>query len=58
MRAFDECLHNVGLRYHEVVYYQPESRFWELQWLESAIFLGLAAALVGLSIYWVRRRLS
>jgi hypothetical protein len=57
LRAFNECLSNVGQRYHEVVSYQPESRFWELQWLESAIFLGLTAALVGLSVYWVRRRL-
>jgi hypothetical protein len=58
LRAFNQCLHNVGLRYHEVVSYQPESRFWELQWLESAIFIGLAVALVALSVYWVRRRLS
>jgi hypothetical protein len=58
LRAFQECIHNVGLRYHEVVSYQPESRFWELQWLESALFLGLTALLVGLSIYWVHRRLK
>ncbi|HEX3707176.1 MAG TPA: ABC transporter permease subunit [Mycobacteriales bacterium] len=57
IQAFQTCLSNVGARYHQVVSYQPASRFWELQWLESAIFLGLAAVLIGLSIYWVRRRL-
>ncbi len=54
---FASCLHNLGLRFHEAVTYQPESRFWELQWLESLVFLGLAAVLVGLTVYWVRRRL-
>jgi hypothetical protein len=40
-----------------VVSYQPASRFWELQWLEAAIFVGLAALLVASTVYWVRRRL-
>ena len=57
-QAFDTCIRNVGLHYHEVVAYQPESRFWALQWLESAIFLGLTVALLALAIYWVRRRLA
>ena len=37
--------------------YQPASRFWLFQGIESAIFLGLAAALLALTIWWVRRRL-
>lgn len=37
--------------------YQPADRFWLFQGIESAIFLGLAAALVALTIWWVRRRL-
>jgi hypothetical protein len=56
-RALQDCLTNVSARFHEVVSYQPASRFWELQWLESAIFLGVAALLVALTVYWVRRRL-
>lgn len=56
-QAMQECLNNLSARFHEVVSYQPASRFWELQWLESAIFLGAAALLVSLSVFWVRRRL-
>jgi hypothetical protein len=57
MQAIQSCLQNLSLRYHEVVSYQPASRFWAFQWLESAIFVGLAIALLGLAVYWVRRRL-
>ncbi|HWC36813.1 MAG TPA: ABC transporter permease subunit [Mycobacteriales bacterium] len=57
LAAVRSCVHNVGLSYHEVVSYQPASRFWAFQWLESAIFVGLAVALLGLAVYWVRRRL-
>ena len=37
--------------------YQPTDRFWLFQGIESAISLGLAAALLALTIWWVRRRL-
>jgi hypothetical protein len=57
MDAFRQCVSNMATRYHEVVSYQPASRFWELQWLEAAIFVGLAALLVASTVYWVRRRL-
>ena len=56
-QAMQDCLNNLSARFHEVVSYQPASRFWELQWLESAMFVGAAALLVVLSFYWVRRRL-
>jgi hypothetical protein len=42
----------------QVVIYQPDSRFWALQWYETAIYLALAAALAGFCIWWVRRHLS
>jgi hypothetical protein len=57
-RAFTQCLHNLGLSYHQVVAYQPESRFWSLQLLESAIFVGLAGILGAITVHWVRRRLT
>jgi hypothetical protein len=38
--------------------YQPASRFWDLQWRETGIFLALAALLAGFGVWWVRRRLT
>lgn len=40
------------------VEYQPGSRFWTFQGIEAAIFVALAALLVGLTVYWVTRRVS
>ena len=44
--------------YHQVVSYQPASRFWAFQWYETAIFLGLGLILAGLCFWWLRRRLA
>jgi hypothetical protein len=41
-----------------VQYYQPGDRFWTFQTIESGILLALAAILLGLSVYWVTRRVS
>jgi hypothetical protein len=35
--------------------YQPASRFWALQWYETAIFLALALVLAGFCVWWTRR---
>jgi hypothetical protein len=48
------CLAKHG--YHQLDRYQPASRFWTFQWIESAIFLGFAASLLVLTFYWVTRR--
>jgi hypothetical protein len=37
------------------VVYQPASRYWAFQTLETAIFLGLAFVLVGSCFWWLRR---
>jgi hypothetical protein len=42
--------------YQQVDVYQPISRFWAFQGIESAIFIGLAAAPLALTFYWVTRR--
>jgi ABC-2 family transporter protein len=39
-----------------VVSYQPASRYWELQWAETALYLALAAGLGGLCYWAIRRR--
>jgi hypothetical protein len=48
--AYVESLH---LR--QTVTYQPASRYWPLQWYETGIYLALALALAGFSLWWIRR---
>jgi ABC-type transport system involved in multi-copper enzyme maturation permease subunit len=54
MTQIGACLAQYDLR--ESVTYQPASHYWPLQWLETAIFLGLTAVLFGLCFWWIRRR--
>jgi hypothetical protein len=54
--AFQSCVSKVGATYHELVTYQPASRYWTLQWAEFAVYVGAAALLVAASVWWVRRR--
>jgi hypothetical protein len=53
--AMNHCLQSFDLR--SVLTYQPQSRYWPLQWSEAGIFLALAAALGAACVWWVRRRL-
>jgi hypothetical protein len=48
------CLHRLG--FVESVTFQPASRFWIFQGIESAIFVGLAVLLLLLTAWWVRSR--
>ena len=50
------CVKRIGLRVHET--YQPGSHYWSFQFIESAIFIGLAAVLLMFTVRWLRRRLS
>jgi hypothetical protein len=52
--ASDACLAQHG--YSSIVKYQPASRYWTFQWIESGIFVALAAILVALAVVAVRRR--
>jgi hypothetical protein len=45
-----------ALNLRQSVIYQPGSRFWPLQWIETGIYLLLAAALGCVCIWQVRRR--
>ena len=40
----------------QLVTYQPASRFWPLQWIETALYLVLAAAFGALCTWQIRRR--
>jgi hypothetical protein len=42
-------------RLHYVMQFQPPGHFWALQGAESAIFLGAAGILLGLTVVAVRR---
>ncbi len=44
------------LHLRDLITYQPASRFWPLQWHETAIFLGLAAILAGVCLWRIRRQ--
>jgi len=46
------------LGYRQQVVYQPASRFWTLQWAETALFLAVSALLAGFCFWWTRHRLS
>ena len=56
--ALQDCVARVSAVYHEVVTYQPASRYWRFQWYETGLYLALAVALAGLCVWWVRRRLT
>jgi hypothetical protein len=42
--------------YREYLAYQPASRFWAFQGIETAIFLVLAAALLGITFWMLSRQ--
>ena len=53
------CKAAIGrLHLRQVVVYQPGSRYWAFQWLETAIYLLLALLLAGFCTRWINRRLS
>jgi len=53
--AWHACVARVATTYHEVVTYQPASRYWPLQWYELGLFLVAALLLAGACAWRVRR---
>jgi ABC-type transport system involved in multi-copper enzyme maturation permease subunit len=53
-QAFVQCLSQHG--YAQWTSYQPASRFWPLQWIESGWLLALSALLITATLWLVRRR--
>ncbi len=49
-----DCLASHGIRI--AVTYQPASRYWPFQWIETGIFLALALALAGFCFWRLGRR--
>jgi hypothetical protein len=56
--VLNNCVTKLSGVFHQVASYQPASRYWPFQWFELGIFIGLSLLLTGLSIWWVRSRLS
>lgn len=54
--AFRDCVRQIGAHFGLAVTYQPAKHYWQLQWLELAIFLAGAVALSAFCFRWVRRR--
>ena len=46
-----DCVARIAATYHEVVTYQPASRYWPLQWAELGVFLA-AALLFAAACAW------
>jgi hypothetical protein len=53
-RALQDCVSKIGATFHELVSYQPASRYWTLQWYELAAFLAAALVLGGFCLWWIR----
>ncbi len=52
--ACDASIARLHLR--QLITYDPASRFWDLQWAETAIFLAMAALLAWFCTWWISRR--
>jgi hypothetical protein len=50
-----ECVARIAATYHEVVTYQPASRYWPLQWYELGVFLTAALLLAAACAWRVRK---
>ena len=55
-QACNDYIESLHLR--QTVTYQPASRYWAFQWVETAIYLALALALAGLSFWRINRNRS
>jgi len=52
----ERCLNNHHV--FNLAVYQPASRFWLFQGIETTIFAGLAAVLLAAALWWLRHRID
>ncbi|HTW19348.1 MAG TPA: ABC transporter permease [Mycobacteriales bacterium] len=53
-----QCQTAAARYFHLLVTYQPASRFWPFQWIETGIFAALAVAAFVACFWWVKRRIA
>jgi len=56
VQGLQECGARLGTKFHELLTYQPASRYWAFQWSELAIFLAVALIVFCYCVWRVRRR--
>lgn len=57
--SLNACLQRLSDEgYRQQLVYQPASRFWSLQWVETGVFALASGLLAWFSFWWVRRRLT
>ncbi|MGZ4638613.1 MAG: transporter [Actinomycetes bacterium] len=57
--SVDSCLRRLTTEgYRQRLVYQPASRFWALQWVETGLLLVVSGLLAAFSFWWTRRRLT
>jgi hypothetical protein len=57
-QALHNCVAKLSTTYHQVTTYQPSSRYWDFQGLETAVYVALALVLGAACFWWVRHRLA
>ncbi len=53
---FDACRRHAAQTFHLLVTYQPASRYWTFQWIETGIFAALGLLAAAGCYWWVTRR--
>jgi ABC-2 family transporter protein len=56
LASLDACVAAQGYRFLDT--YQPASRFWPLQFIESGIYVGASAILLAVAAWWIIRRVA
>ena len=57
-KAKTDCFDRYGIVQNTIATYHPADRFWLFQAIEASMFAGLALALLGFSVWWIRKRIS
>jgi hypothetical protein len=55
---FTDCMNKITASFHQVLSYQPASRFWTFQWIETSVFIVFSLLLGAFSYWWVKRRVA